>query len=285
MLLASVSFGSAIDDISTNNYAVYAGTNISTGNNVSINGNTASGTSTWFAKDNSITGNVYTGTSFSTGKNVSVGGDITYGSSFWMDKDSTVGGNTLQSNINISAVELPGITAQNDSMWYKNKSSINLDPGSYGSLSVSKESTIYLSSGVYDFKSIWLDKDIEIVLDTSMGDVIINSVGSFSTGNEVTLTNNGTNGAYIITGQNLTLGNDNNFAATLISNAGVSISKNSFIDGMIYANKDVWISNEVQITGENYLAKSAIPEPATALLLLTSLPFVIKKTRNNKVAN
>ena len=282
LLSAITCFGSAIEDISTNGYAVFSGTNLSTGNNVSINGNTGAAGSTWLANDTTVTGNVDTGTRFSTGNNVSITGDINYGNSFWMGNNSTVGGDAYQSYPNLTTIDLPSISSGNDSLWYKKNSTVNLDPGSYGSLSVSKDSKIYLTSGTYNFKNIWFDKDVEIILDTSDGDVVINSASSFSTGQNVILSSDGLNGAYIYANNNLSLGNNNNFTASLISNSGISIDNSSLIDGMIYANKDVWLSNNVNVTGANFYSKTPIPEPATALLLLTSLPYVIKRARHKE---
>ena len=282
LLLSVTCFSSPIGDVNSSGFAVFSGRNLSTGNNVSIEGNSGAVSTTWLANNTIVTGNAYTGTSFSAGNNVGVTGNITYGSSFWMGNNSILGGDVIQSTVNFPAVNIPSISAANNSLWYKKNSTVDLAPGSYGDLSLSKDSTLYLSSGTYDFSNVWLDKGVEIVLNTSQGDVVINSAGSFSTGQNVKMSGDGISSAYIVSGKDLYLGNNNNITASLISNAGISIDNSSLIDGIIYANKDVWLSNNVQVNGISNIARSAIPEPATALLLLTTFPFILKKTRHNK---
>ncbi len=281
-LTSATCLSSLIENVNSTGFAVYSGQKLSTGTNVSVDGNTGSGGSTWLANNTNIDGSVYSGTGFSTGSNVNITGSVTYGNSFWMGNNSSVGGDTLQGSYNIDSIDIPSISSGNESLWYKKDSTIDLDPGSYGSLSISKGSKVYLSSGTYDFKSVWFDKDIEIVLNTSEGDIIINSAGSFSTGQNVTISGDSINSTYIVSGSRLSLGNNNNIAASLISSAGISIDNGSIIDGIVYANQEVWLSNNVSVTGFTNLSRVPVPEPATALLLLSAFPFVLKKTRNNK---
>lgn len=278
LVMTGSCFGSAISNVTSSGYSVLTNGSLSTDNGVSIGGNVFAN-SIWLSNNTSIDGNVISN-SISTGNNVSISGDLSYNNSFWMPKTSNVTGEIAKDSWNASKIDKVQTSYGNKSLYYSKNSTVNLAAGDYSSLSVSKGSTVYLTGGTYNFKNAWFDSNVNIVVDTSAGDVFINTADSFTTSQQVSLITNGSGNAYIQSAGSFYIDHHNQIAASILANTNGSVSHSTAISGIVYANNSLWFGNNVDISGIiNTSTSSAVPEPATALLLISAIPF-LKHRRN-----
>ncbi len=281
VLTANICFGSVISDVSNSGYSVLTNGSFSTGNNVSIVGNVGAGGYVWLADYTNIDGDLSTNNGVSTGSFVTVDGDLNYNSSFWMPSSSTVSGDVSSSSWQAPSIAAASVSSGSQGLYYASNSTVNLTSGSYNSLTVAGGSTVYLSSGTYSFSSAWFDSNVKIIADTSNGDVIINTAQSFSTSQFVSLTTFGNGNAYIVSAGSFSIDQHNEIAASLIANTTGSVANSSTIEGVVYASSSLWFGNDVNIGGLTASVPPTVPEPATALLLISAIPFVRNRIKKN----
>jgi len=237
--------------------------------NVSLDRNTSVGAITALKnvsidKSSTVAGNVAYNGSYWAGSGVSIQGSVTRGKA-----DPDVWSVTLRSD--------PGLaTSSSRSLWYATGSTINLNPGDYGQLSVDRNATIYLTAGVYNFSSIWIGRETKIVADTSAGNVVVNVTGGLSMDRQADIDRTGANYVTFQAGGNVWLGRDANAQASFLSyNGTVSIDTCGYIDGFLYSARDMWLGANTQVTGTGLSgAMQAVPEPATLAMLLLGLPLL-----------
>ncbi|MBN2843919.1 MAG: hypothetical protein JXM68_12570 [Sedimentisphaerales bacterium] len=274
LTVAQTAWSSAISDMLGSGYSVLTNGSISTGTGVQIEGDLGAGNSIWLADRTLVSGNINTAGGISTGNNVAITGDLNYSSSYWMPGSSSVSGEISKQSWNAPQIGDINISAGNTSLYYASNSNIELASGSYSSLTVSSGSTVYLSSGIYNFSSVWLDRNVNIIADTSAGDVIINSVRSFSTSSNVKLSSIGTGFTSIVSGDSYYLGSNNDIAANLLARNSGSVDSRTVITGAVYASNSLWLANDVSIAPA---VAPVVPEPATILILLTAIPYLRKR--------
>ncbi len=275
-----------------NDASVWAGGSLSTGRDVTINGSIA-GQTIWMDTNTQVTGSSWSEGSTSFGSNVVFGGDINAGSvsvnsgsqiagnvyhggSAWVANNASVGGSVTYSehvtdfDSSSAPIDL-SFNAGSGSIWHSKGSSVNMDAGSYGSLSVDKDSVIYLTSGTYEFSSIWLGQKTRIVADTSNGEVVVNVAGSLSLDRDFILEGNAADIIFNV-GGNASLSRNTSFTGSLIADGGISIDRDSRIDGIAWAQGNIWLDRNTTIGGTAPMSmggggSGSIPEPASLAML------------------
>jgi choice-of-anchor A domain-containing protein len=92
-----------------------------------------------------------------------------------VDSDGTVNG-AVQENAFVGPVIIPSVdvSARGEDIDVPKEGSRSLTEDSYGEAKVGKEATLSLSSGTYFFESLKLGKEATLLLDVTLGEVVIN---------------------------------------------------------------------------------------------------------------
>jgi hypothetical protein len=267
IVLAVVAGQGSTIDIDT--VGLWAGGTIGLGREVSVNGTAASG-----GDFSALSGDNLT--SIYTEKNV------------WIDKNSTVSGDIIANGkIQVSGVKVGGsvkefsdfvlpkldilekTTFGTKDIYGKNNSTTTLSAGDYKSLGFSNNTTLNLSSGKYNIQSFWMDKDSVVNVNTSVGDVVLNIAGSFSTSKNVSFANTGSGSLQInIFGKDFWLGSGSSLSAVLkVFGGNIGTDNSVLLAGQIYATGNINLGNGSQF---EYNPAGAIPEPSTLAFLATA---------------
>lgn len=267
LCLAGVCPAVAVPVYSFSDFAVFSGGKFSTGKNVTIQGPVGALGQIWINNE-STTGSVLGAGKVGLGKDVNVLGDVGYVSKFSAHETVAVSGTVFQQSVGDlpGALGAPGFAGVGGSETIQAGSTVSLSPGSYGSLTVGKESTIHLVAGHYVFDSVWLDKESSLLADTATGAVTIEVVGKVSTGKEVSIGSQGAHRIQIISGGNQFYNKENEITADLISFGKLDLASESILQGTAYGDQSVWLGKEVQV-----LKSTSIPEASTMLLLMSGV--------------
>ena len=280
LLSASMLTQATLIGPTASSYTVLTGGTFGADKEVVIDGLVGASGNIWLNKDTSISSGVYTSSGFGADKDVSIGGDVVYGTDFWADNSAAISGSVLSSPDSWNAVSFsnPGISSGNDNLWYARNSVVTLTPGSYSNLSVDRGSTVYLSAGDYTFNSVWLDREVRVIADTSSGAVTFSSAAGLSTGSDLTIERNGSNILIVQSGTSMSLGDNAVIDAALRSWGTMDIGKESRIAGSLYAAEDLWLSKQVVIDG-SAMPMVPTPEPATLVMLAAGAAVVSRRKR------
>lgn len=249
--------------------SVAASGNIWLDREAQIIGDLQSAGSVGVSADGAITGNVIYGTGYNINASTSVGGQILQGS---VAPDTWTLNDRAEPTLN---------TSGRGSDWYARNSDITLDPGDYGSLSVDRDSVIRLSAGEYNFSSVWIDRNTHVIADAGSGQVIVNIIGSFSTGREVELAGGD---LLIRSGGNMSIGRDSTVDAHLQSFNDLSLDRDISVTGSLYAQRDLWLDSGVNVSGEPVLTPGGgngvdVPEPASVALFSIAALVILPRRR------
>jgi len=234
-----------------------------------------------------INGDLQSAKEVTIGKSSIINGDVNYGTSLWTDSGVKVSGTKTQGGLDLATWKPTLRTSpatwstSNDSLYYASKSTKTLAPGTYGSLSVDSSSTIYLSSGTYNFSSLWLGKSVKLIADTSKGNVVVNILNGMSTDSSVLLDGGDTNNLIINSKGSIYLGQGTVADANLFSYEGpINIDRNSQITGSLYSAKDIYLASFVTVDASSAIASvgsSTIPEPTTMGLFTMGIVAVLRR--------
>lgn len=270
-----------------------AGGSVSLGKESNIAGNLHAGGSVWL-DDKAETGSITGATRVDIDKHAKVTGNVNYNTSSWVHHDATITGSVNQGGASPDqwsglSVAAPSMSAHGGSTYYASNTTQSLAAGAYGSLSVGKESTLYLSAGTYTFDQLWLDKEVKIEADTSAGDVVLRVVNNLSISKEAQI-NSSLALMSIIVGGNVWIDKESQVEAGLLAGGNVSISKKTELSGRLYAGGNVWLDKEVEVLanassmGGVFDAAASIapvPEPATmAMFVLGGYLFFPARRRH-----
>ncbi|MBN1436242.1 MAG: hypothetical protein JW936_04140 [Sedimentisphaerales bacterium] len=273
---------SPVYSYSAESYSLLTSGETSIGNNVTINGLAGFDGNIYAGNGTAFGDSVFTSGTFGGENNLTIAGDLVYGQQSWINPKITVGGSIVGPTNSWTTVSFtnPGLTTSGtDSLWYENKSSNTLTAGDYGSLSTGNQANIYVSAGTYNFGSVWLGNNTNIIADTSAGNVIINAVGSFSTGQNVSISYVGSGGVMVQSGNDLSLGESNEIAANIRSFGSMNVGNNNVINGRVFARGQTWIGNNSHIAGVG--SSVGVPEPATLLMLMPGAYLCLRKKYRN----
>ncbi len=230
----------------------------------------------------SVKGNVGANGRVSVNSNSNIHGDVTYGTRYWISPRSTVDGEILRGETDVDnwSVEKrirPHVEYGSESIYYRAHTDNVLEPGDYRSLSVDRGAVLKLSAGTYNFAKVWLDDEVQIIADTSGGDVLINVAGSFGADNEVKFQSIGDGQINVQALRGISLNGGIQADANFISFNNLSLGNGSEINGQLYANGNMWIGKGTQISGLS--VSPNVPEPATLGLLLLGFVMLFGKHR------
>ncbi len=267
-----------------------------------------SGRSVWMGKEANVTGDIYArSSSISIDRDSNIVGDIDGNGSIWLDRNTSVtgyvspglgqsltygsgvsiGGSTIPGYVDVPTFELPSIgdepshgSAGSQSIWQGNNSSLTLDAGAYNYVSFGRDATLNLSAGEYTMRSFWMDRGGEVYVDTSAGDVVLNILGSFSTGRDINFSKIGSGQLYInVFDSSVYFDSDVTLDAQIrVYGGNFGAGNNLELTGSIWASGNVTFGNDAHLTGQ------PVPEPATlALLGLGCSLIIIRRQAVKKV--
>ncbi len=209
-------------------------------------------------------------------------GDVIYGTNYWIHSSSKVDGTISKGNVEINSwtTEMrakPNFKYGKENIYYHSNTDNSLAPGDYRRLSVDKGAVLRLSAGTYNFAKVWFDDNVQVIADTSGGDVLINVAGNLGADAGVKFQSVG-DGAFTVQSlKTISLDNDVIADADFISFRNLSIDSGSQINGQLYAGRDIWLGKGVQVSGMT--VSPDVPEPTTILLLSIGLFLVHKRRR------
>ena len=141
---------------------------------------------------------------------------------------------------------------------------VTLAPGSYRDLSVDKDSILRLTAGAYNFRDVWLDKNVSLLADTTDGDVTIMTAKDFATGDGDTIAAEGEGLIQVMAADDVWLGKNTRATARLTAFDDLGVQGDSTVTGSLYADGKVCLGQGVLL---NSPSGGEVPEPTTLSLL------------------
>jgi len=246
---------------------------ISIGNNAKITGNVNGNHNIWIGSNSSVTGDASPG----LGKRLSTGRNV------------TIGGSRDPAPAPVETYEGPFVTdlpepshgsAGSTSIWRGNNISYTLAAGAYKTVGFGNNVTLSLGAGEYTMKSFWIGNNAQINVDTSAGDVELNILGDFGTGNKA-LFNKVGSGRLIVNvfnGGDVWLGNETVVAAQVaVWDGNFETGQSADLTGQFYATNNIWIGNN-----SNVVLNNDVPEPSSLVLTCLGGLLMIKHRRRLK---
>jgi len=213
-----------------------------------------------------------------------VNGDVTYGRKLKKYSSATIAGLVAQGMPTAPTPPLsPSVTLAPDGKWptvlkdiprfvygrqnryFARNSTSTLAPGTYRNLSVDRDATLTLTAGTYNFYDAWLGRNVELIADTTGGNVLINSADDFRMDRESIIRRLGQGDVLISTGDDLYVGRSANINATLCVYDDLSVDTYATVLQSVYAHEEVWLGEGVRIVGAS--DSQPAPEPGTLALL------------------
>lgn len=278
-LIAVISFAliAQADTINLDNLSLWAGGTIGLGNYVTIGGSIASGANI-SAGSGAQLDSIYTQSSVWLGSNSSVSGDIFANGGIQTGSNVIIDGTSNSfSNFILPALDsLEHGAIGTDNIYSSKNSTKTLLAGQYRDWNFDRNTTLNLSAGDYTLRDFWMNKDGVVNVDTSAGDVILNVVGQFSTGSEVSFIKTGSGNLYVnVFGHDIWLDDDVSMNAIVkVYGGNIGTDSSVKLSGSFYATGDVWLGSNTQL--EYVSSPVNIPEPASLLLSAMSFVFILK---------
>jgi hypothetical protein len=183
-----------------------------------------------------------------------IDGDVISNAAVHLDSRSTVTGAVVE-NAGREPIPLPApsFIAGGNNVSVPKKGALTLAPGSYGKVTLSKMAKLYLRSGQYNFTSLYMDQDSDILMDLSGGLLQVNIVGGMTAGDDALIAiapaNSGTTRDIqftVLKSGIVSLGNSVTFMGTLVAPyAHVKTSSELKLKGAIYADSITGIKRAV----------------------------------------
>ncbi len=276
---------------------------------LNFRGSSWTGNNVWLGREANVTGNVLARSrDISIDRNAQITGSIRGNGNIWIDRDSHISGNvspgvartlTTGGNVtidgsrspaaeNVNTLELTGIgyTPNHDnygsqSIWKSRGSTTNLDPGAYGSISLAKQNTLNLSAGTYTLRSFWMDREGQINIDTTGGDVTMNVFSSFTTGKDVKFNKSGQGDLAVnLLDGNIWFGKDNEIIGKFNAwDGSFGADSGLHMQGSIAAARNISLGANSSLT---YYGDSEIPEPASMTIMILGGIGVLLRRRHLK---
>jgi hypothetical protein len=151
----------------------------------------------------------------STGR---VEGDLTLAGTLETQGPFTVTGTLLQNTpVAIPPIATFTVAFGSEDVGVPSSGTLSLAPGAYDEGTIGDEAVVSLRAGSYNFRSLVLEPDVELVFDTSLGDVFVNTEETLMFGDrsEFTVTGGGRVAFYTNATGTVRVGTDNEFAASI----------------------------------------------------------------------
>lgn len=250
---------------------VSAGGAVSLNRDAAVGGTVDSGGRVWLDRD-ARTGAIRADGAVSISRNARVEGPVSHGGAFWADRHATITGPVAEDSADArrwhgAARPTPDLEAGGPNHWVARHRTLDLAPGTYGSLSMDRATTLRLTAGAYDFSGVWLGREARIVADTAAGAVRINVAGDLTVDRQVRFDAEA-DLFEVRAGRSIHVGRDSDIRASLISFGDASIDRDTVLGGQVYADRSLWLDRGVHVLGTPLAGgDTAIPEPASALIM------------------
>jgi hypothetical protein len=293
-------------------YSVYAANQVKTGSQAYVEGLLGSGGNVSVGYDTTLLGGGRAGGHFNTGGSLGTPGDIIANGKITLPWDSVVGGDviaggkiSLGGNVKpggitqsgagtpYSLLELPNptiFTAGSGDLRVKPNGTLDLAPGTYGSLSTNNRGTVNLTAGSYFFDSINLGHAATINLDVSSGDIQIYTLDNMCFGSNVNfdVIGGSAKNIYMETHGDFAVGYSGQVYGTVYAagSNGSSIRTGSNLDfyGALYSNDMITLDyqNTIHYELSDHFEEmlSPVPIPGAALLGILGLTVAGVRLRN-----
>jgi hypothetical protein len=274
---------------------VLANASAEANSDLTFQGPSWTGGSVWMGRNANVTGDIITsGGMIELGRNAKVAGNLYGNGNIWIDRDSTIYGDahpglgdTLSTGKKVTITgsrtpaaspydtfdlpDLPDAPAHgpygSKNVYGGAKSITTLDPGAYADVNLwGGSSTLNLSAGTYDLRSLWLGNGGTIHLDATKGDVVLHVGNDFDLGANVLMNKIGDGNLTInLYDNDLSLGSNVTLAGDIrVWGGGFSSDGDLDFAGTIWAADDISIGS-----GSNYqyVGGGHIPEPGILAIL------------------
>jgi len=277
-LMTSLIVTTQANTITIDELALWAGGSIGVGSGVTVSGPMASALGV-NANSNSSLSSIYTQGNVWLGKGVIVNGDVVANGSIQTSKNTVITGSSNSfSNFVLPQLDTLQQTVVGTTPIYTAPNATKtLLPGEYSSLSLSNDTQLNLSSGIYSVSSFWMGSGGTVNVDTSAGDVILNVVGSFTAGSSVKFITSGSGNLFVnVFNSDAWLDSRVDFTGVLsVFGGGLGTGTSVNLTGSVYTTGSMYLGNDTAVT---YTHSTQIPEPASLAMFLT-IGFIIWKVR------
>ena len=240
-------------------------------------------------RDSLYTGSVNAGSRVSVAGGSTIQGAVNANGSIWIDPSATAG--AIQAAPAIAPATwagAPSITrdtldpAPTAGEWHNAGSAVDLDPGTYGSISAGSGTTFNFTSGYYHFSSLSLSSDTRFVADVTSGDINIVLDNRFSAGSSFTVEIIGGDATNLTltTGDSASFGANTTFNGQLyVHDGSVWFDANSAVTGFVYGEDSVGFGRDSSIT------LAAVPAPSSGVLAIISAGISLRRRSRISIPN
>jgi len=260
---AGASAGTITADWTPSDMAVFSHGNVSIGWRALVEGGVAARGSVWLEGEGRVRGDVYAGDAIETGWRSSFG--------------------TLHAPLGagpFDAAPLPRVPTTpsgGQALTAGMKSTLALEPGTYGAVAADWRGQLQLGAGTYYFDSLSLGDEAKITLDTSQGDVFVFVTGDMGLAWRAKVGRSGDGGALFAVGGAFASTSEGVLDSSLLTGGAVSLGWKSQVVGQVFAQGDVTLASESTVGGAPL---AQVPEPsATGVLLVGLIGLALRRGR------
>ena len=246
--------GTITTDWASSDMAVFSHGNVSIGWRALVEGSVAARGDVWLEGEGRVAGEVYAGDAIQTGWKSSFG--------------------TLHAPLGagpFDAAPLPKVPTTpsgGQAATAGMKSTLALEPGTYGAVAADWRGQLQLGAGTYYFDSLVLGDDASMALDTSQGDVFVFVTGDMGMAWRARVVRSGDGGALFAVGGAFASTSEGVLDSSLLTGGAVSLGWRSQVVGQVFAQGDVTLASESTVGGAPL---AQVPEPAATGVLLAGL--------------
>ncbi|MEO1130560.1 MAG: hypothetical protein AAFX05_12765, partial [Planctomycetota bacterium] len=165
---------------------------------------------------------------------------------------------------------------------------IVLAPGIFGNARTGNDVTIRLTAGEYVFTSLDLGHRVDLLADTSAGDVVIRILGDVAANDDITIARDGFGLVTLLALGDMRFGPRANLDASIgaLANGNVRLGDDSAVEGSVYAAGNLRLGRRSTVEGRQPLPNaSRIPTPsATTGMLIAGGAWSAARRRRRRPA-
>ena len=243
-----------------------------------------------------VNGDVNAGDDFEIKNGAVVYGDVTYKDKKTIKNGAVIHGTLTKGtpdaptapedpdSVVVALRDNPGFSYGSQSLSYAHNQDITLAAGDYKDLTVGDETILRLSAGTYRFRGVLFEDDVQIIADTSAGDVIIDVQDDFYAGPGALFSRVGQGKLVLRAQDQLSIGGNSNLVAHLLSYDDITLGSGTSVAGLLYAQEDVNLGNDVTVTHNTSSGGAHVPEPGAIVLLGIGGAIMIARRQRRRLA-